>query len=785
MKKVLPLVALTAACVALFLLFTPARKARAQQTTTTVYVGDVSGNREWANNGTPNTTVHINITQSSPGLAQYATTQFGTYSNSITLTVPLDASGNGSATYYTKYVQAGQTTESIVSPELGVAANSGTVYNILTPATGVTKIQYQKNGTFVDVPAPLNVLKGDAVTFQAIPSPAGSTFRPIDPSWSGTSGATGMGGPATATFSTLSKNTKDYKTVIATVNNGGGSNTANVIVADGVKSIVFEAIDPSSTIDDNPNTGGGKRIFPDKTNPSDTVNRRKVRVKAQTTFGTGQTIFFKSFDLDDPSSDTAPVDSNGGAGNDNRGGQGTAQQFGILSAVGGTGTTNSASATTDANGLVAVELTVTTQPGDNFMVAASHDSTYLNGLTVSATTLKDSGGVTVGSSTVKAKASPMLTVWRTLHLEIDSMEAVPTTGAQKNSVTGKITSVTATGNIATVVNVDQNLDDGSPKLDNTPNPDNGRFENGRIRIGTTGNVTETADLRGNGTFYVEKDAGSGIVIPCTVSKSGETDVTGNVVSLLNNVFKIGVTGGTLTANFVGGTITVGGMGMTITAVNDTDSTVTVSALADIPIELIDDDAAAMPQLPDTSLMQAKYAPAYILPVVDGGGNSANNKTNVPFILNIQSDSSTALDAELNAPNALESDANRVDNFWIGYMLAAYQGSPYSTILSRGDNDPNGEDALGGVNSGLNGRGGFIFIEEIRDEELEYGITEAAATIPHEIAHQFGIQDCGTVTHQCDNSIHDMMGQFFNQPDSRFSDADLNLLRARIKSPGRQ
>jgi len=93
---------------------------------------------------------------------------------------------------------------------------------------------------------------------------------------------------------------------------------------------------------------------------------------------------------------------------------------------------------------------------------------------------------------------------------------------------------------------------------------------------------------------------------------------------------------------------------------------------DIPFELVDDDAAMMPELPDTSLLQEKYAPAYILPVVDGAGGS--NSQTVPFKLNLNTDSSVALDAELDASGALESDANRADDYWVAYVLAAYQGA---------------------------------------------------------------------------------------------------------------
>jgi len=64
------------------------------------------------------------------------------------------------------------------------------------------------------------------------------------------------------------------------------------------------------------------------------------------------------------------------------------------------------------------------------------------------------------------------------------------------------------------------------------------------------------------------------------------------------------------------------------------------------------------------------------------------KTNVPFKLNIQSDSTIVLDSALRATNALESDASRADDFWIAYVLAAYQGSPLLiTLRARGRAEP--------------------------------------------------------------------------------------------------
>jgi len=86
----------------------------------------VSSSVRTVSNGPPNSTVTYNIVQSNPGLITYSLSQFGTYSNSLTLTFNLNAAGNGSATYYDKGVQAGQTTETICSPQLGCASDPPT-----------------------------------------------------------------------------------------------------------------------------------------------------------------------------------------------------------------------------------------------------------------------------------------------------------------------------------------------------------------------------------------------------------------------------------------------------------------------------------------------------------------------------------------------------------------------------------------------------------------------------------------------------------------------------------
>ena len=132
----------------------------------------------------------------------------------------------------------------------------------------------------------------------------------------------------------------------------------------------------------------------------------------------GQSIYFKSFDLDDPSTDTSPADPNGSSGGDNRG----TNTNGILLSTGGSGTTNTYTATTNGSGIAEADFQVTMNPGDNFMVAASGNQTVVSGITASGITLKDSGNNTLPTAT--AKSTLMLTVWRHLNLEVDNMGEV-------------------------------------------------------------------------------------------------------------------------------------------------------------------------------------------------------------------------------------------------------------------------------------------------------------------------------------------------------------------------
>jgi hypothetical protein len=176
-------------------------------------------------------------------------------------------------------------------------------------------------------------------------------------------------------------------------------------------------------LDTNSNVGDGLRVFPDRLTPTDGTARNLVRVRVRTTPPmAGQVVRLKSFDVDDPMYPNDPgdtfVDTNdvaGAKGEDNRGTPLAGQLAGTL-------------LTLNPSGEALTNFTVTMQPGNNFRVAAILDTSgaqaHLDKLQVTNATAPFY--VPADSNPVKGFAgtiSPMLTVWRKLHLEFDSMTA--------------------------------------------------------------------------------------------------------------------------------------------------------------------------------------------------------------------------------------------------------------------------------------------------------------------------------------------------------------------------
>jgi hypothetical protein len=447
----------------------------------------------------------------------------------------------------------------------------------------------------------------------------------------------------------------------------------------GVTSLAFEVID--SPIDNNPNAAGGSRIFPDRQTPGDTVNRRRVRVKAESSLGANATIFFKSFDLDDPSSDATAVDFNGNAANDNRGDRGTPQQTGILSQPNTAGSSSTISATTDVNGVALIELTVTMQPGDNFMVGASDDQSYLNGLVASGTTLRDSGGYIL-AVTDKAKATPMLTVWRRLHVEVDSMGNVA-----GNQVTGVVQSARPNNSRnETLLTLNQTLE-------------RNRFESGLISI------------TGVGNFRVISNSTGGVTIQGIVQSAS---VTGRPFILVDDDDFNSNDGANL----------------------DGDEAEDVAALAQALSLMQDSDLPA----------QNIFAAAYIRPTYDGGGTATNDTSNVAFqlnVANIAANVNSQLNLGRNGAGN-ERDDFWVVYLQIGYQGDLAQDIDSSTEPATGGvttvlASTDTVTSSAGVPQG--GEGSLVFMEASRDGDLTLGLGDdlKVRSAPHEVGHQFGLR----------------------------------------------
>ena len=258
------------------------------------------------------------------------------------------------------------------------------------------------------------------------------------------------------------------------------SNFGNITVA-GVTELVWEeyAVD-STPLDSCPNNGE-TRIFPDKrfvVDPSASI-RRKIRLRGRIApIVTGCTLHFRTFDVDDPfdqnftcsSGSTPPncvfnanlIDGDA-SGPDNRG----TETGVVLSSV-----------VTDANGEASVTIEVSTQPGNNYRGAASTSISRVNAMTQAMA----DGNVPPQS----VAASDMLTVWRRVWLELDSMAAGSDISIPNGYITGQAPGVPHSGDTTLTVNV--------------AIEDDGRFEGGTLAANGTGTAYSIIDNYGEGGF---------------------------------------------------------------------------------------------------------------------------------------------------------------------------------------------------------------------------------------------------------------------------------------------
>lgn len=220
----------------------------------------------------------------------------------------------------------------------------------------------------------------------------------------------------------------------------------------------------------------GKRIFAGaKSSGGNANNEVKVVVQFKDGAKIPDRIFLKSFDVDDPSFDSGPVDNEDGS--DNR-----ASVLSINSDGEFKNGENKIEESPGEKGKVSVQFKVTLSPGDNFRVCASCSKKVLDDLKAKNPDPDDKAQVFKGDKavpddnegTAQVKSTEVLTTWRKLHIELDAM----------GKVTGNFSSGDSTkqvikdnNNNETIVEVDaNNLDDGGDK---------GRFESGILTVNST------------------------------------------------------------------------------------------------------------------------------------------------------------------------------------------------------------------------------------------------------------------------------------------------------------
>lgn len=617
---------------------------------------------------------------------------------------------------------------------------------------------------------------------------------------SGTNSSCTQGNPAVYLQSTTYQPNTQYCIVGShTLPNGSCQSQACIITPKAkVTSVVFEQIATDDLpIDTNPNEGYGYRMYPDDKIPDDIVDRRNILVKAKYSEPqSGVRIYFRNFDVDDPSADTAPIDANDTAliksGNDNNGNVDgtTATKAGILAAPAGSSgcqtQTYGVSCLTDSSGTATAEFTVTKQPGDNFVVVASQDASYIsnlglgdNGIDVVDTTSEQIGGeipATKESNNEcqygdhKGSRTEMLTVWRRLHIEVDSMGNV----GQSNKETGTVSQ-------NTVIPPMQGSIPGVGNINLSTSLTSDRFVAGRF-------VTVNDEL---------------FVLSNTANSVEVKNTTGQPINISAGTLFILYDDDDYNAN--DSIIQVGSI-LSYTVDGDKDEQ--IESLPDNFIYLSVEDGEYADGSPKNV-----YGIAYIIPEYNWANVVENyNQSDLDFDLNVNSDETNNDEVSVLLTNNRGSKDDERDDFWVAYFVLGYQGRENLDADADGANPGISKRTVGSApncdcyqsNTCPNilpapisctslptgSFGSALFQEVMQDVHRSWLFAgqefhNIETTAPHELGHQFGLN--GDVFRKT-FKVMDYSVYTTGVPRPVINDIGLhpehiNIIRKRIKSPG--
>jgi len=422
-----------------------------------------------------------------------------------------------------------------------------------------------------------------------------------------------------------------------------------------------------------------------------------------------------------------------------------------------------------------ISFNTSTHPGDNYRLAISADEDFLGQLRNTDQT----DGFQIVSEFNNDEVpfggrylSPILSVWRILHLENDSMGPYVWGGNIQQRL-GLINDFSSTplGGAPPPVTEGTNIrkfevvqsfsnwgaaqfDDDSPNLDNMANPlATGRFENGEVRLDVGGIIFPAPSVHGNGDNRIEFSAAQSIAgLTCTVTDiAGGNLFNSTVVNVIRNgpgdySWTINIPPGVIIGDYNNGNLNVAGGGDVMITVPPGSVNVVESANFQLAGTFRDDDGLGATLPNQATLVNMNiFEDAYLITELDGGDAVANNENNLNFIQNIFTNHLVdvpLINAQIQ-PLRDHIDSNESNNFWVVHLVTCWQSD------HELDGDPNAETTSYGLGDGYldlafpwvdnteiaQGPATTMIFRETVNDNIPY---PEGLLIAHEIGHQFGL-----------------------------------------------